>query len=78
LSLRGEAFGELCRLAVSSMGQVAHKTPKSLIARVLSVFLEVGDRDMHLIPGHWLPASLVTKQMALELLCNSRRHMGEW
>lgn len=68
MSLRGDAFGELCGLAVSSGGQVAHETLKSLIAQVLAVFAEMGDRDTHLTPQRWLPASQVTEQMALGLL----------
>lgn len=66
--MRGKAASELCGLAVSSMGQVAHKILKSLIAQVHSVFAEIGDRDIHLIPQRLLPASQVTRQMVQELL----------
>lgn len=66
--MRGKAASELCGLAVSSTGQVAHKILKSLIAQVHSVFAEMGDRDIHLTPQRWVPASQVTKQMVWELL----------
>lgn len=74
--MRGKAASELCGLAVSSMGQVAHKILKSLIAQVHSVFAEIGDRDIHLIPQRLLPASQVTRQMVQELLWDGRRHGG--
>lgn len=69
---------ELCGLAASSTGQVAHKTLECLIAQVHSVSGETGDRDTELIPQHWLPASQVTRQMVLELLWAGRTHGGRW
>lgn len=66
--MRGEAANELCGLAVSRTGQVAHKILKSLIAQVHSVFAEMSDRDIHLTPQLWLPASHVTKQMGWDLI----------
>lgn len=44
---------------------MAHETLKSLIAQVLAMFAEMGDRDTHLTLQRWLPASQVTEQMEL-------------